>query len=80
MKSIYYLKISKEGLALEDKPERVRVNITMADEMVEFYQGMADEMGIPRSTAMVMALKTYMDQQKIVKMQYYLEKSEKAER
>ncbi|MBP3931486.1 MAG: hypothetical protein J6D47_18220 [Peptostreptococcaceae bacterium] len=40
-----------------------RVNITVSDEMIEFYQKQADEMGIPRSAAMVMGMKAYMDQQ-----------------
>ena len=45
---------------------KTRVNITMSDEMVQFYQEMADEMGIPRSTAMIIALKTYKDQQQML--------------
>lgn len=45
---------------------RVRVNVTMSKEMVNFYQNLAESMGIPRSTAMVMALKTYMDQQEMI--------------
>ena len=40
-----------------------RVNITVSEEMIEFYQTQADEMGIPRSAAMVMGMKAYMDQQ-----------------
>lgn len=59
---------------MEDKPEKMRVNITMSTEMVDFYQKLADDMGIPRSTAMVMALKTYMDQQVLLKMQVHLER------
>ena len=42
---------------------RVRVNITMSKDMVEFYQKMSEEMGLARSACMVMGLKTYMDQQ-----------------
>ena len=45
-----------------------RVNITVSDEIVDFFQLQADEMGIPRSAVMVMALKTYMDQQKSLKV------------
>lgn len=45
-----------------------RVNITVSDEIINFYQELADEMGVPRSAAMVMAMKTYMDQQKSLKM------------
>lgn len=45
-----------------------RVNITMSTEMVDFFQDMANSMGIPRSTCMVMALKTYMDQQNMLKL------------
>lgn len=45
-----------------------RVNITVSEEMIEYYQSLADEMGIPRSAAMVMAMKVYMDQQKSLQM------------
>lgn len=45
-----------------------RVNITVSDEIIQFYQELSDEMGIPRSAVMVMAMKTYMDQQKSLKM------------
>lgn len=45
-----------------------KVNITISDELVQYYQELSDEMGIPRSAAMVMAMKTYMDQQKSLKM------------
>lgn len=45
-----------------------RVNVTLSDEMINFYQELADEMGIPRSSVMVMAMKIYMDQQKSLKM------------
>lgn len=41
-----------------------RVNITVSEEMIEFYQKLSEDMGIPRSAAMVMGMKTYMDQQK----------------
>lgn len=41
-----------------------RTNITLSEDMVNYYQELADKMGIPRNAAMVMALKTYMDQQK----------------
>lgn len=55
---------------MEKKKEdlRMRVNITMSKEMVDFYQEMADSMGIARSNCMVMGLKTYMDQQKMLKL------------
>lgn len=46
--------------------KKLRIYLQMADEMVEFYQKMADEMGIPRSSCMIMALKTYMDQQEML--------------
>ena len=41
-----------------------RTNITLSEDMLNYYQCLADQMGIPRNAAMVMALKTYMDQQK----------------
>lgn len=45
------------------KSEPFRVNMTMSKDIVDFYQKMSDEYGLPRSTCMVIALKTYMDQQ-----------------
>lgn len=47
---------------------RTRVNFTMPDRMIDFYQEMADELSIPRSTAMIMALNQYMDQRKSIDM------------
>lgn len=55
----------------KDKSKKVdtfRVNMHMSTEIVNFYQEMADAMGIPRSNAMIIGLKTYMDQQAIVEM------------
>lgn len=45
-----------------------RVNITISEEMINFYQDLSEEMGISRSAVMVMAMKVYMDQQKSLKM------------
>lgn len=45
-----------------------RINIGLSDEIINYYQELADEMGVARSAAMVMAMKTYMDQQKSLKM------------
>jgi len=45
-----------------------RTNVTVSDEILEYYQTLADEMGVPRNSAMVIGLKTYMDQQKSLKM------------
>ena len=47
---------------------KTRVNITLSEELLQSYQELSEEMGITRSSAMVMALKTYMDQQKSLKM------------
>lgn len=58
----------------ETEKSTFRVNITMSTDMVEFYQDMADSMGIPRSTCMVIALKTYMDQQNMLKLTNQLNK------
>lgn len=52
----------------EKKVEQFRVNISMSTEIVEFYQKMADSMGIPRSSCMIMGLKTFMDQQVMLEM------------
>ncbi|MBP3931481.1 MAG: hypothetical protein J6D47_18195 [Peptostreptococcaceae bacterium] len=45
-----------------------RTSITLSEDMLNYYQDLADQMGIPRNAAMVMALKTYMDQQKSLDM------------
>lgn len=45
-----------------------RVNITISDEIIDFYQELSDEMGVPRSAVMVMAMKVYMDQQKSLRV------------
>lgn len=53
---------------MEKKKDPVRLNLQMSEEIIAFYQELAEEIGIPRSGVMVMALKTYMDQQKSLKM------------
>lgn len=53
---------------MKKKNEPVRLNLQMSEEIIAFYQELAEEIGIPRSGVMVMALKTYMDQQKSLKM------------
>lgn len=45
-----------------------RVNISISEKMIEEYQKIADELGISRSAAMVMGMKTYLDQQKSLQM------------
>lgn len=45
-----------------------RTNISLSEEILDYYQGIADKMGLPRNAAIVMALKTYMDQQKSLEM------------
>lgn len=45
-----------------------RTNISLSEEILDYYQEVADKMGLPRNAAMVMALKTYMDQQKSLEM------------
>lgn len=57
-----------DNIKLGKRADPFRVNITMSKEIVNFYQDMADSMGIPRSTCMVMGLKTYMDQQIMLEM------------
>lgn len=47
---------------------KTRVSITLSEDLLQAYQDLSDEMGIPRSAAMVMGLKTYMDQQKSLKI------------
>lgn len=46
-----------------EKPQPFRVNMSMSQEIVDFYQEMSNNLGLPRSTCMVFALKTFMDQQ-----------------
>ena len=41
-----------------------RTNISLSEEILDYYQELADQMGLPRNATIVMALKTYMDQQK----------------
>lgn len=41
-----------------------KVNISISEKMIEEYQKIADDLGISRSAAMVMGMKTYLDQQK----------------
>ncbi|NMB07292.1 MAG: hypothetical protein GX981_02745 [Tissierellia bacterium] len=53
---------------MKKKNEPVRLNLQMSEEIIAFYQELAEEIGIPRSGVMVMALKAYMDQQKSLKM------------
>lgn len=53
---------------MEKKKDPVRLNLQMSEEIIAFYQELAEEIGIPRSGVMVMALKTYMDQQKSLRM------------
>lgn len=45
-----------------------RTNISLSEEILDYYQEIADNMGLPRNAAIVMALKTYMDQQKSLEM------------
>lgn len=52
----------------EKKVDARRINITVSEEIINFYQELSEEMGIPRSAVMVMAMKNYMDQQKSLKM------------
>lgn len=51
-----------------NKVSKSAVHMHMTDDMIQFYQDMADEMGIPRSTAMIIALKTYQDQQHMLQL------------
>lgn len=51
---------------------RTRVNITVNNELLEFFQDYADRLGVPRSTAMVIALNSFKDQQDMLKVSRYL--------
>lgn len=61
-----------ENVINKSADNRVRVNITMSKEMVDFYQSMSESMGLARSACMVMALKTYMDQQNMLILSNYV--------
>lgn len=52
------------GVAMAAK----RTNLTLSDEIIKYYDELAFSMGIPRNAVFVMALKTYMDQQKSLEM------------
>lgn len=60
--------MSNENTKDTKKPIPFRVNMQMSQEMVDFYQNMADSMGVARSTCMVLGLKTYMDQQLFIEL------------
>lgn len=45
-----------------------RINITVSEDIIQYFENLGEDMGIPRSSAMVMAMKTYMDQQKSLEM------------
>lgn len=51
---------------------RTRVNITVNNELLDFFQDYADRLGVPRSTAMVIALNSFKDQQDMLKVSRYL--------
>ena len=53
--------------------DKSRVNITMSKELVDFYQDYADRLGVPRATAMIIALSTFKDQQEMLKISKFLE-------
>lgn len=53
--------------------DKFRVNMTMSKELVDFYQEYADRLGVPRATAMIIALSTFKDQQEMLKMSRFLE-------
>jgi len=52
--------------------DKFRVNVTMSKELVDFYQDYADSLGVPRSTAMIVALSTFKDQQDMLKISRFL--------
>ena len=41
----------------------VKINLQMSEDMAKQYQVLAEEIGIPRTGVMVMALKFYIDEQ-----------------
>lgn len=52
---------------------KVRININMSSDLVDFFQEYADKLGISRSAAMVVALNNFKDQQELLKMSRFLE-------
>jgi len=52
--------------------DKFRVNVTMSKELVDFYQDYADSLWVPRSTAMIVALSTFKDQQDMLKISRFL--------
>lgn len=57
--------------------DKVRVNITMSKELVDFYQRYADKLGVPRSTAMIVGLSTFKDQQEMLELSKLIESPKK---
>lgn len=57
--------------------DKVRVNITMSKELVDFYQEYADKLGVPRSTAMIVGLSTFKDQQEMLMLSKLIEPPKK---
>ena len=56
--------------------DKIRVNITMSKELVDFYQQYADKLGIPRSTAMIIGMSTFKDQQEMLILSKLIKSSE----
>lgn len=52
---------------------KTRVNITVNNDLLGFFQDYADRLGVPRSTAMVIALNSFKDQQDMLKVSRYLD-------
>jgi hypothetical protein len=53
----------EHGLKDEKKVERTRVNITISNELKEWYQKQAESFGCPMSSMMAIALAQYKQQQ-----------------
>ena len=48
----------------------------MSKELVDFYQQYADKLGIPRSTAMIIGMSTFKDQQEMLMLSKLIKSSE----
>jgi hypothetical protein len=48
----------------EQEKKTVRVNLNIAESIRDFYKQFANDLGTNMSAVMIMALKSYMDQQK----------------
>lgn len=45
-----------------------RINVSLSDDMLKYFDELSDNMGLSRNAVIVMALKNYIDQQKSLEL------------